>query len=208
MQSKVQRTLALAAGLLASGLLFSAPAGADATPEMLSNTCAGCHGTNGVSAGPGMPSIAGMPANLLKGLMKEYKEGKRPATVMDRIAGGYSDAEIDAIATHLSKQKWLNAKAHPNSKMGTPVDAKLAKQGKELQKKCEKCHENAGRGQEDDTARLAGQWVDYLLLKMADYKDPELRQKIPQPEKMAKQMDEKTLDELKALAHFYASQTD
>ncbi|NGZ25971.1 MAG: cytochrome c4 [Magnetococcales bacterium] len=205
MQQKAKRTLVLAGGLLAGVLTMSAtPALAEMSAEMLSNTCAGCHGTNGVSAGPAMPTIAGMPAEHIKNMMKGFKSGERPSTIMDRISKGYTDEEIAAIAGFFAKQKWGNAVSGPNSKMATPIDAKLAKDGKKAADKCDKCHEDNGKAQEDDVPRLAGQWLDYIQIRMDDYKNPAL--KVPQPEKMAKQMDKKTPEELKAIAHFWASQ--
>jgi cytochrome c553 len=35
--------------------------------------------------------------------MKAFQEGAKPATVMDRIAKGFSDEEIDAIAAWLRR---------------------------------------------------------------------------------------------------------
>lgn len=205
MQQKAKRTLVLTGGLLAGVLTMSAtPALAEMSAEMLSNTCAGCHGTNGVSAGPSMPTIAGLPAEHIKNMMKGFKSGERPSTIMDRISKGYSDEEIATIAAFFAKQKWGNAVSGPNSKTATAVDAKLAKEGKKAVDKCAKCHEDDGRAQEDDVPRMAGQWLDYMLIRMEDYKNANL--KVPQPEKMAKQMDKKSADELKAIAHFWASQ--
>lgn len=205
MQQKAKRTLVLAGGLLAGALSLSVtPALAEMAAEMLSNTCAGCHGTNGVSAGPAMPTIAGLPAEHIKTMMKGFKSGERPSTIMDRISKGYSDEEIDVIAKYFAKQKWGNAVSHANSKTATPVDANLAKEGKKAVDKCNKCHEENGKSQEDDIPRMAGQWLDYIMIRMEDYKNPAL--KVPQPEKMAKQMDKKSADELKAIAHFWASQ--
>lgn len=204
MQQKKTSTLVLAGALLAGGLLLGTSAQAGPSAEMLSNTCAGCHGTNGVSAGPAMPTIAGLPAEHLKKVMGEFKNGKRPSTIMGRLMKGYTDEELATIATFFAKQKWANAQGAPQSKMATAVDGKLAAQGGKIQKNCAKCHDDDGRSQEDDVPRLAGQWLDYLLIKMEDYKDEGI--KVPQPEKMEKQMGKKSLDELKALAHFYASQ--
>lgn len=205
---KTKSTLILAGGLLLSGMLIGAsPAQAGmASPSMLSNTCAGCHGTNGNSAGPAMPIIAGLPAEHTKTMMKEFKSGDRPATIMDRVAKGYSDEEIDAIAKHFAKQKWVNAKSHANSRLAMKVDAKLAADGKKASKKCEKCHEDNGVAQVDDVPRLAGQWLDYLVFKMQDLKHGVNGKDVPQAKKMKKQVDEKSIKELEAMAHFYASQ--
>lgn len=205
MHQLAKSTLVLASGLVAGALTLGAtPALAELSAEMLSNTCAGCHGTNGVSAGPAMPTIAGLPAEHIKTMMTGFKSGERPSTIMDRISKGYSDQEIDTIAKYFSKQKWGNAVSNSNSKTAMQVDAKLAKEGKKAVDKCAKCHDDDGRSQEDDIPRMAGQWLDYIIIRMEDYKNSSL--KVPQPEKMAKQMEKKSLDELKAIAHFWASQ--
>ncbi|NGZ07022.1 MAG: cytochrome c4 [Magnetococcales bacterium] len=176
-----------------------------AEAAMLANTCAGCHGTNGVSAGPSMPSIASMPAKYLEGIMADFKSGKRPSTIMGRIAKGYTEAETARIAEYLSKQKWETVKSHANSVMATKIDDAKAKKGKKVveAQKCGKCHEDDGLTQDEDTPRMAGQWVDYLLIKMQDLKNAEL--KIPQPEKMEKAIGKLSAQELEDAAHFYAS---
>jgi cytochrome subunit of sulfide dehydrogenase len=69
----------------------------------LAAACANCHGTNGVSQ-PGMPSLAGQPRGYLEQQMRDFKAGKRPATVMHQIAKGYSDEQIGALAAYLSEQ--------------------------------------------------------------------------------------------------------
>jgi len=75
--------------------------GADRS-EMLAVTCAGCHGTDGKSPGP-IPALHGLPADYIADAMKAFRDGKRPATVMNRIAKGYSDAEIDKMAEAFAK---------------------------------------------------------------------------------------------------------
>jgi sulfide dehydrogenase cytochrome subunit len=66
--------------------------------------CASCHGTNGASVG-GMPTLAGQPRDYLARAMKEFREGKRPATIMHQLSKGYSDEQIELIAAYLSAQK-------------------------------------------------------------------------------------------------------
>jgi len=69
---------------------------------MLANTCAACHGVNGISQGD-IPSIAGLPKNSIIATMNAFSSGNRPSTVMQRIAKGYSEADIEALADHFSK---------------------------------------------------------------------------------------------------------
>jgi hypothetical protein len=78
--------LALAAGAWAiSAAALAAPPSA----AMLSNACAGCHGTHGASAGPSMPTLAGQDKDAIVESMKDFKSGKRPSTIMGRLAKGY-----------------------------------------------------------------------------------------------------------------------
>ncbi len=70
----------------------------------LAATCANCHGTDGRSAG-GMASLAGTPKVEIVERMKEFKDGKRTATIMHQIAKGYSDSQIDMIAGYFAAQK-------------------------------------------------------------------------------------------------------
>lgn len=60
-------------------------------------TCMGCHGVNGKSPGS-IPSLVGQSEQQLRDKMLAFKDGSRPATVMDRIAKGYTDAEIAAVS--------------------------------------------------------------------------------------------------------------
>lgn len=64
---------------------------------MLSYTCAGCHGTNGISPGS-IPSIYCKSADTIEKALKEYRDGKRFSTVMGRHVKGYTDDEIQLIS--------------------------------------------------------------------------------------------------------------
>lgn len=69
-------------------------------------SCAVCHGTDGrPPADSPVPPLAGRPRAELTEIMLEYKNGKRPGTVMPQIAKGYSDADILAIAAWFADQK-------------------------------------------------------------------------------------------------------
>lgn len=115
---------ALIAGVLAmSGTAFAAPP----SPEMLANACAGCHGTNGASAGPSMPSLAGQSQLSIVESMKGFKSGDRPSTVMGRLAKGYSDADYEAMGGFFSRQKLFAT--------SQSVDKVKATKGEELHEK-------------------------------------------------------------------------
>lgn len=68
---------------------------------MLSNSCSACHGTDGKSPGA-IPSIYGKSADFIATALKEFRDDKRPSTVMGRHAKGYTDEEIKLIAEYFS----------------------------------------------------------------------------------------------------------
>ena len=99
----IMRTAALALVCVAS---FSAQAQAPDPLQVRSWAagCANCHGTNGI-AEPGHVSLAGQNADLMLKNLLDFKEGRRPATLMHQLAKGYTDAELKAIATYFAAQK-------------------------------------------------------------------------------------------------------
>ncbi|GJG98058.1 c-type cytochrome [Cupriavidus pauculus] len=69
-------------------------------------SCAVCHGPDGrPPADSPVPRLAGRASAELVEMMLDYKNGKRPGTVMPQIAKGYSDAEIIAMAAWFADQK-------------------------------------------------------------------------------------------------------
>jgi len=68
----------------------------------LAATCSTCHGTDGRSVGGVPPSLAGRDKGELLQTMKDFKTGKRPATVMHQQAKGYSDEQLELISNYFS----------------------------------------------------------------------------------------------------------
>lgn len=71
--------------------------------EVLAGGCAGCHGTDGALT-TFVPSIAGRPAEVLASQLLRYKHGPTDATVMNRIAAGFSDDDLRRLAAHFASQ--------------------------------------------------------------------------------------------------------
>ena len=91
--------LALVLGLAAAG---SALAQDHPDGEALSQACTSCHGLNGVSAGA-IPTIAALPADDIVAKLVAFREQTADATIMNRIARGYTDDEIAALADYFSQ---------------------------------------------------------------------------------------------------------
>ena len=72
--------------------------------EMLSLSCASCHGTDGRSVAI-TPTIAGMGKAYLQSTLLDYKHGRKEGTMMQKHSKGFTDAEIEQIAYYFSKVK-------------------------------------------------------------------------------------------------------
>jgi sulfide dehydrogenase cytochrome subunit len=81
---------------------FQAAVAAEAPPGATS--CSGCHPAN-TATNSAVPRLAGRNAGELTAQMQAFRSGERPATVMDQIAKGFSEAEIQAIAAWYAAQK-------------------------------------------------------------------------------------------------------
>jgi cytochrome subunit of sulfide dehydrogenase len=95
---------AVAATLFASVLAACplAPAIAAAPPG--ASACTGCHPASPGVVSP-VPPLAGLDAAYIVRTLQEFRAGSRPATVMDRIAKGFDDDEIRAIADWYARQR-------------------------------------------------------------------------------------------------------
>lgn len=102
MPCRILLLLTMAFALLAT--LNSASAAEVSRGAMLSNSCATCHGTDGRSPGA-IPTLQGKSVKFISTALKEFRDNKRPSTVMGRHARGYSDEEIRLIAEHFGKKK-------------------------------------------------------------------------------------------------------
>ncbi len=81
---------------------FAAPNLTEKGVRDLAANCAICHGTMGRPApGSTVPGLAGR--GDIADIMKQFKDGKREATIMHQIAKGYGDAETAAIAAYFAK---------------------------------------------------------------------------------------------------------
>lgn len=169
------------------------------TAAMLANTCAGCHGVKGSSLGPASPSIAGLNRDYFIQSMLAYKNDQRPATVMSRIAKGYSTEEISLMADFFAQQPLIKPKQQ--------TDQTLAKFGKRLHKKyCEKCHEDGGGYAQDITGRLASQWLPYLRYSMQDFASEDRKMHENMKQRFEQLRKDHGDEGVEALVQFYASQ--
>jgi cytochrome c553 len=127
--------------------------------------CAACHGDDGNSTNPQVPSIAGQPKLFIENQLILFREELRRSDQMAAVVKGLKDAEVVKLAEHFSK---LPAKGMETG----PVNAAFMKSGYERAKalRCGICHLADFSGQ-NQIPRLAGQRESYLEAEMRAYRD-------------------------------------
>jgi cytochrome subunit of sulfide dehydrogenase len=192
--------LGCALGLFA---INASPATAAAPPDAA--RCAKCHGDNGVSRKPEVPTIAGVSAPYFEAQMSAYQKGQRPCpklsdpklsdTDMCQVAKKLGAAQIKELSAYYAGLKFAAG--------AQQTDPALAAKGKAIHDAhCDVCHSDGGSEAADDAGILAGQSKAYLQETMQDY----VTGRRVAPDKMKHQMTMLSADNVKALAEYYASE--
>ena len=89
--------------MLATAILIAAPACVFAAPPPGAASCLGCHGAAGADSA--VVPLSTLRAEQIETAMQAFRSGTRASTVMDRIAKGFSDEEVRAIAQWYASAK-------------------------------------------------------------------------------------------------------
>jgi cytochrome subunit of sulfide dehydrogenase len=89
---------------VATVMASSLPALAASEPPPGAASCSGCP-ASGAAAASAVSRLYGRNADEIMTAMTGFRDGSLPATVMNRIAKGFSDDELRAIAAWLAAQK-------------------------------------------------------------------------------------------------------
>ena len=182
--------------LAAAGLALAGAVAANEPERGTVARCAACHGADGNSTEPGIPSLAGQPAVFVETQLVLFREGLRRSEVMNPEMAGMDDATIVALAKYFAG---LTPRAPQE-----PGDPALLDRGRALAEagRCGICHlpDFAGRAQ---IPRLAGQREDYLRATLIAYRDG---RRGGADTTMNDVMSGYGDDDIQALAHFLARQ--
>ena len=126
--------------------------------------CGACHGEDGNSRMPNVPSLAGQPEFFVMNQLFLMREGVRRIDAMAAVVKDLKDGELQALAKHFA--------ALASQASGEPIDPALVKRGAELapRLRCGTCHLPTLAGQ-DQMPRLAKQRVDYLIAALREFRD-------------------------------------
>jgi cytochrome c553 len=147
-------------------LLISTPARAAdiAAGKALGEGCNGCHGADGVSQTPLVPSLAGQPDEFVQWQLVYFRSGVRKSEVMNPIAEALDNEQIRNLGAY------YGSLAPPAPAPAAATDT-VAQTGEKLAAghRCRSCHSDDFTGFRA-AARLAGQREDVLLKALRDFK--------------------------------------
>jgi sulfide dehydrogenase cytochrome subunit len=160
--------------------------------------CFPCHGPQGQSGSPAIPSLAGLPRDYLLEILRAYRYGGRFGTVMSRIVQAYDEADLITMADYFSQQ--------PFSFPRQDVDWRLVDRGRKLHRYyCRECHGDPKTPAEAGVPQLHGHWIDYLRWTLWDYLVGINQGDDEMSDKLALLMRRQGNEGLEALLHYYAS---
>jgi cytochrome c553 len=154
----------LLAGLVTLAVLSVSLAPAATIDEQLA-ACFACHGANGQSYIPEVPSLGGQPVFYLSVQLYMFREKMRNIEPMPAMMKGVSDDELRRMAAAIA-----NLPPPPSS--SEPADSGRLDRARALiqQHRCNFCHNQDFSG-EQSAPRLAAQREDYLVKALREYKN-------------------------------------
>ncbi|OJA06057.1 cytochrome c [Halomonas sp. QHL1] len=150
---------------------YQADADASAGQEM-AQTCAACHGQQGISPSGAFPNIAGQQMSYLAKQIMDIRDGDRMVPQMAGLVDDYSDQDAWDVAAHFARQD-------ANLGQTSDEDAELLARGEELYRAgdmskgipaCSACHTPTGVGIGSAVyPGLSGQHAEYTVSTLQDF---------------------------------------
>jgi cytochrome c553 len=157
------KTLSSSFALWLMTVCLGLPLVAQADVPAKAAACAGCHGVNGNSTMPGVPSLAAQNARYIYLQLRDFQEGRRHNDMMTPMTAGLTKDDMREIGDYYAKQK-LSSKGFK----ADPAKAKLG-QAKADETLCAMCHLGEFVGQ-NEIPKVAGQNYDYVIKTLKDFK--------------------------------------
>ncbi|MGB9367472.1 MAG: c-type cytochrome [Xanthobacteraceae bacterium] len=155
--------LAAAVAWLTSGIAGAAENVPADMREKL-ETCAACHGADGVSPNQEVPSLAAQPDIFTQWQLVYMRDGTRKVEAMEEVVKNMTDSDIRFYGSYFAS---LPPPVPEHPKLDEANSAEVLNLMKP--RRCANCHDAtmAGKG---EMPRLAGQREDYLVKAFRDYR--------------------------------------
>ncbi len=163
--------------------------------------CSKCHGDAGVSDDSVDVNIAGLMSSYAYKQLKDFKDEKRDSRDMLKSVRNLDEQQMADLAVYYAGLP--SAKPGPKKEL-TPELYKLVYKGdpERLLKACVACHGRKGNGGQFDHPRINGQYKDYLVTAMTEFKEEDRTNDIYARMRYVSEV--LTEEEIEALASYYA----
>ena len=152
--------------IAALGLALLAGAALPASAEDRLEPCKACHGADGRSETPGIPSLGGMPAKYVLNQLYMFREGQRVADPMNALAKPMTDDDLEAYGELVSKLPAPSA----GPALGPADPARVARVDALMARhRCASCHGKV-LGGDGQVPRIRDQREDYLAAALSGCK--------------------------------------
>jgi cytochrome c553 len=127
-------------------------------------TCAACHGPNGISPNQEVPSLAAQPDIFTQWQLVHMRDGTRKVEAMEAVVKDMTDSDIRFYGPYFAAQP------PPVPEGPKPAEAESAEVLNLIKpRRCLSCHDEGMTGK-GEVPRLAGQREDYLVKAFGDYR--------------------------------------
>jgi cytochrome c553 len=148
-------------------LMLAAQLARAQTIEDKAAACASCHGEAGVPPDKTFPVIWGQNQGYLYLQLRDFKRGTRKSDAMAPFVEQMERDDMMALAEYFSKKPWPDLRQPP-----APAGVATQAQRTNTSVGCTGCHQAQYQG-EGTQPRLAGQFNEYLIKSMMDFRTRE-----------------------------------
>jgi cytochrome c553 len=148
--------------------------GVPPVPPVVTQSCARCHGTDGIGRGTGaFPKLAGQREAYLENALRAYARGGRHSGIMEPISAGLGEEAIrDVVGYYASAVPPHPVPPNASDEAAIERGEFIAEHGIPAQRvpSCLDCHAPEGRDYNANYPALEAQHADYLLLQLELFK--------------------------------------
>ena len=136
-------------------------------------TCIACHGADGNSTSPLNPKIAGQPAAYIVSTLRAYQTGKRNHPAMLGMVQTLNEQDMLDVAAYY-EQFSFSGSGISSSELESANRGREIYRGGQTQyavPACMACHGPAGDGIPARYPKVSGQFKEYLIHTLTEYKN-------------------------------------
>jgi len=169
---------------------------------IVTKVCAACHASDGNSASPANPVLAGQHADYTAKQLANFKSGERKNPVMLGMTAALTPQDMKNLGAYFEAQK-------PRTRAAKNVE--LVKLGRQIYRggimdkgvaACASCHGPSGAGIPAQFPRVAGQFAEYTLAQLQAF---QLGERANDPNQMMRVISARLSDrEIRAVSEYIA----